>query len=385
MQSRSKLLAVLALAGAIFVVATPASAVVGGRDATVIDNPSMVGLTETGKSADEVLFCGGALISPTVVVSAMHCLGYFSNPNANVAGRISVVGGALSRSDANLTSVRVAELVRHPAWDDARTLHDVLVLKLASPMPLPPLPVAGPSDAALAQPGSVLRATGWGLTNDRKQDSQPDALKAAEIPVVNDRVCEDAFGRSIFDRTYQLCGQSPGGRPDTCQGDSGGPLVGGDGEAARLVGIVSYGPASCGRDGGAAVYADAASERDWILAAGGLGDPAAVPAPAATPAPKRTVRLRYGAISCGVKSCSVRIRASGAGRASVDSVVLRVVRQRQGGLAPAKRFVRATRTGKDSYRARTLLPYGTITLSAVAYDRGGAQLSAPAKETLDVE
>ncbi|MBJ7471818.1 MAG: serine protease [Solirubrobacteraceae bacterium] len=376
--------------GALLTWATPAEAVVGGREATPLDNPSMVGLTERGASPDEVLFCGGALISPTVVVTAMHCLGNFDNPSGDLASKIDVVGGALSRRDGQMQRAQVAELVRHPNWDDARTLHDVLVLKLATPLPLPSLAVAGPADAGLSAPGSILRATGWGLTNYRDDNSQPEFLKAADIPIVADSVCSSYFGAAIYDDVFQICGKAPSGKPDTCQGDSGGPLIGGPQGAERLVGVVSFGPTSCGERGGAAVYADVASERDWILSAAGLTD-AGLPSPAPTPvAPaippaKNTVKTRLGAITCSDTTCRITIKTSGRGVGSIKDVVLRVVRKSQDDLPPAKRFARAKKVKSGTYVARTLLPYGTITVTAVAYDQNGTQLGKPARETIEVE
>jgi secreted trypsin-like serine protease len=368
--------------------AGPAEAIVGGRAATPTDNPSMVGLVVRGESARDGLFCGGALIAPTVAVTAMHCLEQFAKPNGDVARQLDVVGGALSRSAPTLKRVRVAAVVRNPRWDDNRALHDILVLRLASPLPLPALALAGPEDAALWAPGSVLSATGWGLTSSRNDDL-PDFLRQADIPVVRDAVCRAAFGAAIFDGTYELCGQAPSGKPDTCQGDSGGPLIGGNGDAARLVGVVSYGPATCGEAGGSAVYADVASERDWILTAAGLSSevvaaPLVTPQP--TPAPgSRSVTTRIGAMSCGATTCRVTILTSGKDRAAVGDVILRVVRKRQKGLAPAKRFVRARKSRAGTYIAKTLLPYGTLTVTAVAYDAAGVQLGKAARETIEVE
>jgi secreted trypsin-like serine protease len=383
---KTSLIAMAVAVAGLLGTASTAGAVVGGRQATVIDNPSMVGLTERGANASEVLFCGGALIAPQVVVTAMHCL----SPGTDKAGQIDVVGGALSRSDANLKRAQVAELVRHPAWDDNRTLHDLLVLKLAAPLPLPALAVAGPDDAALSSPGSILRATGWGLTNFKDNDSQPDALKEADIPVVADSVCSAYFGEAIYDDTFQLCGKSATGKPDTCQGDSGGPLIGGAAGSERLVGVVSYGPTSCGAKGGAAVYADVASERSFILGAAGLPDTAPAPtaptpAPIAPPAAKNTVKLRFGAISCSATTCKLTIRSSGTGNAAITDVILRVTRKGQDDLPPAKRFARAKKVGAGIYSAKTLLPYGVLQISAVAYDATGAQLGKPARETIEVE
>jgi hypothetical protein len=55
---------------------------------------------------------------------------------------------------------------------------------------------------------------------------------------------------------------------DSCQGDSGGPLIAGEGDAARLVGIVSWGEDCASRYPG--VYTRVAAEIDFLASAKAL-------------------------------------------------------------------------------------------------------------------
>jgi hypothetical protein len=354
----------------------PADAVVGGRAATAADNPSMAGLVRGGQRAVDSLFCGGSVISPTAVVTAAHCT------EGLRAAQIDVVVGGTRLSQPGIQRAQVSRIINHPGYDDVRTVHDVAVLILATPVGVPAIALASAQEAALAEPGSVLRLTGWGEQRYNDPESAPDDLRYADIPVVANRVCQGLF--DVYDPNLQFCGQAPRNRPDSCQGDSGGPLVGGTAETPRLVGLVSYSADQCGSPGYAGVYVRVSAERDWIAAAAGLGGPAAIVPTTPKPAVGRSVRTRFGSIGCDTESCSVGVRVAGSGRRNVAAVVLRVRRPEQRGYSATSRYVEARKVAPGRYRARTLLPYGIVKLTAVAVDANGNQLGPAAREEIEV-
>lgn len=84
-------------------------------------------------------------------------------------------------------------------------------------------------------------------------------LRAAEVPVVNQEACGQAYESfgGITDR--MICAGHTEGGKDACQGDSGGPLV----AEGKLIGIVSWGY-GCARPNYPGVYSRVAVVRDWI-------------------------------------------------------------------------------------------------------------------------
>lgn len=376
--ARAALLLALVVAALLTAAPPRAEAVVGGRFATAADDPAMAGLVRRGQRAIDSLFCGASVIAPTAVVTAAHCL-----EGGLRASQVDVVAGAVRLTDPALQRAQVARVVVHPRYDSVRTVHDVAVLLLASPLAVAPVALATPAEAALGDPGALLLLTGWGEQRYNAPDTLPDALRAADIPVVANRVCAELF--DVYDPALQLCGQAPRNRPDSCQGDSGGPLIAAPGLAPRLVGIVSYSADQCGSAGYAGVYVRVSAEQAWIAATAGLGAPAA-PAPAepAAPAVRRRVTARFGSIACDEDSCSVVVRVSGSGRRDVRSVVVRVRRPEQRGYSATSRYVKARKVAPGVYRARTLLPYGRIQLTGVAFDAAGVQLGPAARERIEV-
>lgn len=112
--------------------------------------------------------------------------------------------------------------------------------------------------------------TGWGVTNPAFIESNGE-LRGAEIHVINQSKCADAYKNRRGVTSAMLCaGLEQGGR-DACQNDSGGPLVtyGGQSEDAVLVGVVSWG-FECGKPNFPGVYSRVSVARDWINEKTGL-------------------------------------------------------------------------------------------------------------------
>jgi secreted trypsin-like serine protease len=85
---------------------------------------------------------------------------------------------------------------------------------------------------------------GWGTTSET--DLLNFHLRGAQIPLVPDPRCADAYGSS-FDKRDMVCAGGP--QHDTCQFDSGGPLV----IQGRLAGLTSW-AYGCARSGYPGVY-----------------------------------------------------------------------------------------------------------------------------------
>lgn len=116
--------------------------------------------------------------------------------------------------------------------------------------------------------------TGWGIqhTTDSAFSESNEQLHGAEIPIVNQNKCVDAYKQQRNVTPRMLCaGLEQGGR-DACQNDSGGPLVaydGADSKNAVLVGVVSWG-FECGKPMFPGVYSRVSIAREWIYKNSGI-------------------------------------------------------------------------------------------------------------------
>jgi secreted trypsin-like serine protease len=210
--------------------------VVGGERASIEANPWAVYLTDPGGAQ----FCGGTLVAPTKVLTAAHCaFGRGPDDLRVVAGRED----KLNRGAG--VSVRPADVWIHKGYVSADEGEDVAVLTLPQPLPYTPLPIAELTDRALYQPGTQLRALGWGRVSENGKTSR--FLLQAVVPVLPDDYCAESYPQ--FVKTAMFCAGYEGGKIDTCQGDSGGPVVA-DG---KLVGVTSWGE-GCAREGKPGVY-----------------------------------------------------------------------------------------------------------------------------------
>jgi len=255
---RSLFLSALVLAMA----AVPAHAVVGGRDASPGEYPSVAEVTFGP------FLCTGTLISPNWVLSAGHCSSVtgaaVASPASWPAPLINVRIGAVAQDDGERVPVKQA--IVHPDYllTDG---YDISLLELTRPSAQAPTQVAGSGERSLWTAGTLETIVGWGTTEEG--GSLPDRLQEGEVPVTTDSYCDNAYADSGgIDEATMVCAGFPQGGVDTCQGDSGGPMFGRTAAGAlRVVGATSFGE-GCARRGKPGVYARVADEtlRGWIVA-----------------------------------------------------------------------------------------------------------------------
>jgi Trypsin len=240
------LLAALPLLVALAIGAPIASAVVGGTDKTTDDFAAPLAFIEIADGSGTAT-CTGTLISPTVVMTAAHCI-FETSKQGNLLGvagpsDISVRIGSRNVSDPALgIGAGVVAVLPQPyyRWDGTRHNHDVALLALDRTMPETPAVLAEQRPAE----GKSLLIAGYGSTSTN-DNTRPSALKAALIDAADPDSCH--LVSESFDPSWLFCGAAatdpavPGGT--SCYGDSGGPAFAYENTVDNLVveGVISYG------------------------------------------------------------------------------------------------------------------------------------------------
>ncbi|MFY1826241.1 S1 family peptidase [Myxococcus fulvus] len=171
-----------------------------------------------------LLLCSGVVIAPDVVLTAAHCLGLFGPEGAHEV----FLGRELMPSPSDEGRfVRVARAVIHPSYEPKTHAYDVALLRLASPVHVPPAQL--PSGNVIPRAGELVRAVGYGDTKDVEEPAGQRRQGTLRVTGV-----EPASFRA---------GASPG---MSCVGDSGGPVLARD-DTGRdvLVGITVSGDVAC--------------------------------------------------------------------------------------------------------------------------------------------
>ncbi|KAM3416620.1 Trypsin [Cercospora zeina] len=193
--------------------------IVGGEVATLGQFPYLVSLSGVYDDTTELTqFCGGALLNPTTVLTAAHCVEWVLNePND-----FNVRAGSLYYNQSGVTSL-VESYVQHPEYKDGN--YDFAILKLATPIEesytisYAQLQEEDVDPAA----GEIATVAGWGLDSDGGY-RRPE-LYWVSIPVVGRAECVSDFSGPNITITEQMfcAGTKEGGKGD-CDGDSGGPV-----------------------------------------------------------------------------------------------------------------------------------------------------------------
>ncbi|GIJ00726.1 S1 family peptidase [Spirilliplanes yamanashiensis] len=224
--------------------------VVGGTRATQGEFPFMVRLS---------MGCGGALYSPTLVLTAAHCVGRTGATTSITATLGSVDLQSASRITRRSNYVfRAANYTGSPDPNN-----DWALIRLSQAVTgVPTLPIA--SDATYNT--GTFTIAGWGA--NREGGSQQRYLLKATVPFVSDATCNSrTMYNGQVEAAQEICAGYTQGGVDTCQGDSGGPMFRRDAANAWIqVGIVSWGD-GCARPNKPGVYTEVSTYTAQIRSA----------------------------------------------------------------------------------------------------------------------
>lgn len=234
-----------------------------GGDKTTIDlNPWQVALVWSGSNDNvRAQFCGGVIISPTWVLTAAHCIDRRKSVNAIrvLSGTASLTAGGVRSS---VLKLRVHE--NFSVSDDLKVYHnDIALLKIDPAGPqMRGKPIVGiPLAIESLDSTTIVRLTGWGVTDVKKRHQATTDLQLVEVPYVDNDHCnaKKSYDGKVSDN--MLCAGEAD--KDTCKGDSGGPASAEVSGVRYLVGITSWGE-GCGDPDMYGVYTRVSEFREWV-------------------------------------------------------------------------------------------------------------------------
>eukprot|EP00727_Mastigamoeba_balamuthi_P004820 m51a1_g14336 putative transmembrane protease serine 11g-like (1957) ;mRNA; r:141011-151085 len=207
--------------------------------------------------------CGAALIAPTWVLTAAHCVDHGSDSLTHgCSPGYLVAAGTLTPRNASTGQRRtIVRAITHPGFD-LRVLHnDVALLKIDRPITGLPLARIATADYPDLQAGAKVWGIGWGFTFEN--GLFPFTLMETKLPIVSRADCGRLDNLPDIGESMLCTGFNEGGR-DTCQGDSGGPLLHLEEDGTYVqVGITSFGP-GCARPQKPGIYTRVSEFRQWI-------------------------------------------------------------------------------------------------------------------------
>ena len=222
-------------------------------------------------------FCSGTLISPTVVVTAAHCVSTLqSNMPIFIAFGLNVRGqrvdAALSRAISAVVVHPDYRPIDAPPFSPLYQINDVALIKLSTPAPesFAAVPIAS-EDWALRRDPEVEIA-GYGLTKDFIDEngnsvtsSDTGILRRAKGTLADSERWAARTGLVVFSGTN---------KSNSCRGDSGGPMFGSNNIKLLLIGA-TMGGGECAKPSSTentaeGFYTNLTPLRPWIECTSGV-------------------------------------------------------------------------------------------------------------------
>ena len=175
-------------------------------------------------------WCGAALIAPTTLLTAAHCV------RSRRPGSLDVVVAADNL--CNTAPIIGERLQIIAVWIHPDPKVDLAKLTTVRAARTSPVPVAALNHGGEA---AKLVAVGWG--RNTRSGASPCRKRTVPLAPATEGECEEAE-RTNPSRWHpgQLCAVAgPGSARNTCTGDSGGPVYRISGAHAELVAVVNWG------------------------------------------------------------------------------------------------------------------------------------------------
>lgn len=209
-----------------------------GKDVPALES-NMRFITGVRMSRKDRNYCGGSLITPTIVLTAAHCIDDLGALPWVSIGSLDSVGVTYGEQ------IRVQRVFKHPQFNAEQMSNDVGFLELKYPSVETPVQLF--NSYPIPKSGEVF---GYGST----AGPQSEVLRSVDVGIIaSNGKCSQALG-AVVDKSMFCAGGTAG--KDACNGDSGGPLVVTDDTGnVAVLGLVSYGR-GCGLAGIPGVYAN---------------------------------------------------------------------------------------------------------------------------------